>query len=44
LFEKLDVEALRNLEDAREKMLETASEKTDAEGWHPGSREPIEIG
>jgi len=41
LFEKLDVEALRNLEDATEKMSKAAGEKADAEGRHPGSREQM---
>jgi hypothetical protein len=39
LFEKLGVEALRNPEDAVEKMFKAAREKTDAEARHPGTRE-----
>jgi hypothetical protein len=41
LFEKLGVEALRNLEDAAEKMLKATREKRDAEARHPGTREQM---
>ena len=32
---------LLSLKDATEKMLKAASDKTDAEGWHPESREQM---